>query len=119
MVLTGGPGGGAGGVGGAGGQGGSANQGRPPMQPRPKFLPHGKKAQARGGAVAFVFEEVMAANVGKVAKVVEWLGDTWGVEACLQRPVLDAGRPHEGEAHFASIVGWRHPRTRTPPGQCT
>ena len=46
------------------------------MQPRPKLLRHGKKAQARGGAVAFVFEEVMAADVGKVAKVVEWLGDT-------------------------------------------
>ena len=41
------------------------------MQPRPELLPHGKKAQARGGAVAFVFEEVMAANVGKVAEVVE------------------------------------------------
>ena len=26
--------------------------------------------------MAFFFEEVMAANVGKVAKVVEWLGDT-------------------------------------------
>ena len=46
------------------------------MQPRPKLLPHGKKAQARGGALAFVFEEVMVADVGKVAKVVEWLGDT-------------------------------------------
>ena len=46
------------------------------MQPRTKLVPHGKKAQARGGAVAFVFKEVMAANVGKVAKVLEWLGDT-------------------------------------------
>ena len=46
------------------------------MMPRPKLLPHGKKAQARGGAVAFFFEEVMAADVGKVAKVVVWLGDT-------------------------------------------
>ena len=46
------------------------------MQPRPKLLPHGKKAQARGGAVAFVFEEVMGADVGKVTEVVEWLGDT-------------------------------------------
>ena len=26
--------------------------------------------------MAFFFEEVMAADVGKVAKVVEWLGDT-------------------------------------------
>ena len=26
--------------------------------------------------MSFVFEEVMAADVGKVAKVVEWLGDT-------------------------------------------
>ena len=26
--------------------------------------------------MALVFEEVMAANVGKVAEVVEWLGDT-------------------------------------------
>ena len=26
--------------------------------------------------MAFVFEEVMAANMGKVAKIVEWLGDT-------------------------------------------
>ena len=26
--------------------------------------------------MAFVFEEVMVANVGKVAEVVEWLGDT-------------------------------------------
>ena len=41
------------------------------MQPRPKLLPHGKKAQARGGAVAFVFEEVIAADVGTVAKILE------------------------------------------------
>ena len=64
---------GAEGAGGAGGSCGSADQGRPPMQPRPKLLPHGKKAQARGGDVAFVFEEVMAADVEKVAEVVEWL----------------------------------------------
>ena len=48
-----------------------------PLQPRPKLLQHGKKAQARGGAVAFVFEEVMAVgDVGKAAREVEWLGDT-------------------------------------------
>ena len=36
----------------------------------------GKKAQARGGAVAFVFEEVLCASErGQVAEVVEWLGD--------------------------------------------
>ena len=40
------------------------------------MLPYGKKAQARGGVVAFVFEEVMAVDVGKAAKEVEWLGDT-------------------------------------------
>ena len=38
------------------------------MQPRPKMLPYGKKAEARGGAVAFIFEEVMAVDVGKAAK---------------------------------------------------
>ena len=41
------------------------------MQPRPKLLPHDKKAQARGGAVAFVFEKEMVANVGNVVEVVE------------------------------------------------
>ena len=46
------------------------------MQLRPKLLPHGKKAQARGGALAFFFEEVMTADVGEVAHAVEWLGDT-------------------------------------------
>ena len=70
---AGGPGGGAGGAGGSGGSGGGAAA----AQPRPKLLPHGKKAQARGGAVAFVLGEVMAAFEGaQVAEVVEWLGDT-------------------------------------------
>ena len=67
-------GGGAGGSGGAEGSGGGAA----PVQPRPKLLPHGKKAQARGGAVAFVCKEVLDASEGnRVAEVVEWLGDTY------------------------------------------
>lgn len=39
-------------------------------------MPHGKKAHARGGVVAFVCEEVIASSEeGKVAKVLEWMGD--------------------------------------------
>ena len=35
-----------------------------------------KKAQARGGAEACVFEEVLAADARSVSKVVEWLDYT-------------------------------------------
>ena len=36
-----------------------------PLQPRPKLLLYGKKAQARGGAVAFVFEELIVRTTSK------------------------------------------------------
>ena len=64
-----------GGAGDAHGSEDGANE-RKPLHPRPKMLPYGKKAQPRGGAVAFVFEEVMAVGVWKTAKEVEGLGDT-------------------------------------------
>ena len=38
-------------------------------------MPHGKKAEARGGVEACVFEEVLAADSRAASQVVEWLGD--------------------------------------------
>ena len=79
------------------------------MQPRPELLPHGKKAQVRGGAVAFVFEEVMAGNVGKVAKVVEWLGDTGASRhVCNDLSLMKDVRTREKLSPLRQLVGDIH-----------
>ena len=79
------------------------------MHPRPKLLPHAKKAQARGGAVAFVFEEVMAPNVRKVAKVVEWLGDTGASRhVCNDLSLMQDVRTREKPILLRELVGNIH-----------
>ena len=79
------------------------------MQPRPKLLPHGKKAQARGRAVAFVSEEVMAADVGKVAKNVEWLGDTRASRhVCNDVSLMHDVRTREKPILLRELVGDIH-----------
>ena len=90
-------------MGGARGSGGGAA----PVQPRPKLLPHGKKAQARGGVVAFVFEEVLAASErGQVAEVVEWLGDTRASRhVCNDLAMMEDVRTREKPILLRQLVG--------------
>ena len=79
------------------------------MQPRPKLLPHGKKAEARGRVVAFVFEEVMAADVEKVAEVVEWLGDTGASRhVCNDLSLMQDVRTREKPILLRRLVGDIH-----------
>ena len=79
------------------------------MQPRPKLLPHGTKAQARGGVGEFVSEEVMAANVEKVAEFVEWLGDTGASRhVCNDLSLMQDVRTRENPILLRQLVGDIH-----------
>ena len=77
------------------------------MQPRPKLLPHWKKALARGGAVALVCEEVLAASDGnKVAEIVEWLGDTGASRhVCNDLSLMENVRTREKPNLLRQLVG--------------
>ena len=67
--------------------------------------------------MAFVFEEVMAANVGKVTKVVEWLGDTGASRhVCNDLSLMQDVRTREKPILPRQLV---ETSTSTPPGRCS
>ena len=70
--------------------------------------------------MAFVFEEVMAANVGKVAKVVEWLGDTGASRhVCNDLSLMEDVRTREKPILLRQLVGDIHVyTTRTLQLEC-
>ena len=71
------------------------------------MLPHGKKAQARGGVVAFVCEEVLVASEGgQVAEVVEWLGEPGASRhVCNDLAMMEDVRTREKPILLRQLVG--------------
>ena len=59
--------------------------------------------------MAFFFEEVMATNVGKVAEVVEWLGDTGASRhVCNDLSLMRDVRTREKPILLRQLVGDIH-----------